>query len=356
MRPFDHHIYHLLLDHDCVIVPALGGFLASRENARIDVARQTGIPPRRRVAFNAYLKQNDGLLAQRVAAEEHLSYPEAMQRVETFVTDCFHDLENGRKVLIRQVGHLSMDPANNLQFEPDTTSVLLPEAFGLSPVSAHPVAAGKERERIQKQREELTRLRASAHSEKKRFPVLRKRQRSLLGVLTVAGALAWFSFNVYLVSRDHFSRTSLNPLDSGAFVLSESEEVKPVSPQELIPARVETVFVSATEPVSPENATANNAAPPDTTAVSVSRPVPEPSIQPSESASWFVIAGVFRVRENAESLTIQLRSRGFDQASIIDTNARLFYVSYGRFSNRLEASTLNDSLRKNNLEGWLYRR
>ena len=84
MASIEQHISELLFDHDCVIVPSLGGFLASNQNSVI-TANLVLFPPFRKIAFNVYLKNNDGLLANHLVEYEHISYQQALIQIEKFV-------------------------------------------------------------------------------------------------------------------------------------------------------------------------------------------------------------------------------------------------------------------------------
>ena len=64
MIELSRHIESLLLVHNCVIVPNLGGFVAQNCPARYVKEEQLFLPPYRNIAFNPSLQMNDGLLAQ----------------------------------------------------------------------------------------------------------------------------------------------------------------------------------------------------------------------------------------------------------------------------------------------------
>ncbi len=99
MEDIDRHISELLFDHDCVIVPALGGFLASNQSARIMMPKHIIYPPFRHIAFNIFLKHNDGLLANRLVEVKKINYTEALQLIENYTTFCFDTLEKGKKFI-----------------------------------------------------------------------------------------------------------------------------------------------------------------------------------------------------------------------------------------------------------------
>lgn len=333
MRPVDSHLYALLLDHDCVIVPAFGGFVASREAARIDGSKQLAIPPRRKIAFNVYLKQNDGLLANRMVETELVSYPQALESIDTFVAECLKTLDSGQKVSLKHIGELALDAERNIQFEPDQRNLLLPEAFGLTSIPVLPVVA----EENTKGRKNRPSLPLRRHSSK---------QRKWVGALFIAGSLLWLCFNVYLVTKERYQKASLNPLDS---VLPTPEITPPVTPT------METLSVTP-EPVVAETSTTTLPqviTPPDTTAVAVTPTLPP---LPLHTDSYFIVAGVFRQRENADRLLEQLKNSGYPDAALMEADGPRYYVTYGEFASRNEAVASVRSIKESSREGWIYHR
>ena len=64
MNELSRCIVCLLADNDCVILPGIGGFIASYEPARYDIANKTFASPKRIIGFNSAITLNDGLLVQ----------------------------------------------------------------------------------------------------------------------------------------------------------------------------------------------------------------------------------------------------------------------------------------------------
>ena len=63
---FNKYIVQLLRHLDCVIIPDFGGFVAQYKTASLDGV--TGYsPPSKQILFNINLKNNDGLLANKIA-------------------------------------------------------------------------------------------------------------------------------------------------------------------------------------------------------------------------------------------------------------------------------------------------
>lgn len=129
----------LLLQHNCVVVPSFGGFVAKRTSAKIDSAKGVIIPPRKSVLFNKQLINNDGLLIAALSQANSIPYSEAAEEVQAHINEWEARLQMGGRITIDRVGNLFYDQERNLCFEQDRFYNLLLESFGLS--SVHFVSA-----------------------------------------------------------------------------------------------------------------------------------------------------------------------------------------------------------------------
>ena len=151
MQKIDKHISDLLYDHDCVIVPQLGGFVANYASAKIHPTQHTFTPPSKNIVFNTNLKNNDGLLANHITQADNTAYPEALKYIHHFVDTTNAQLKKGEKVVIGDVGKLFLDVERNIQFEPDANSNHLLDAFGLASFQSPAIKRDNIGKRIEKE-------------------------------------------------------------------------------------------------------------------------------------------------------------------------------------------------------------
>jgi hypothetical protein len=125
------YIGDLLFEYECIVIPDFGGFITKERSAKILSIQNHFIPPSKEIVFNAHLKTNDGLLVNYIARKENLTYIEARSVVERFAKKCMIELNNGKQIRFRKVGIIFMDKEKNILFEPDKTQNYLPDSFGL---------------------------------------------------------------------------------------------------------------------------------------------------------------------------------------------------------------------------------
>jgi cell division septation protein DedD len=129
------HIEILLLEHDCVIVPDFGGFMAHAVAARYDADDRMFLPPLRTLGFNPQLRMNDSVLVQSYVEAYDLSYPEALRRIESEVGELKQQLSDHGHYDMDSLGTLTVNQEGNYEFEPGEAGILSPTLYGLSSFS-----------------------------------------------------------------------------------------------------------------------------------------------------------------------------------------------------------------------------
>ena len=127
----ERHIEALLLENDCVIVPGMGGFMAHHIDATYSEEEQMFLPPQRTIGFNPQLTMNDSLLAQSFVEVYDISYPDALDRIESEVRELRQRLETEGEYEMHNLGTLSFGEEGQLLFRPCEAGILTPSLYGL---------------------------------------------------------------------------------------------------------------------------------------------------------------------------------------------------------------------------------
>jgi hypothetical protein len=145
MKDLVQHIENLLPEHDCVVVPGLGGFVQNEVTARIQPGARLFYPASKEIGFNPRLKFNDGLLAQSYQETAGLSFEEANAAIQLAVQEIQEKLDAGKFIRLGRTGTLFMIE-QQLIFRPDHHNHFYPEAYGLTPFTfplLKPLATGE---------------------------------------------------------------------------------------------------------------------------------------------------------------------------------------------------------------------
>ncbi|MBY0486228.1 MAG: hypothetical protein K2P85_03410 [Flavobacteriaceae bacterium] len=128
----DQYISQLLYRYQCVTVPGFGAFLTEIQSAQLHEGSHSFYPPKKMVSFNAYLKNNDGLLANHIAQAEKMSYEVAVSAIENQVLIWKSKLHDFGAITIKNIGEVSLNQEKNLVFVPFDQLNYLTSSFGLT--------------------------------------------------------------------------------------------------------------------------------------------------------------------------------------------------------------------------------
>lgn len=300
------HISDLLYRYECVILPGFGAFLSQKESAHYNETSQAFYPPKKLISFNAQLKKNDGLLANYIAGALQISYPEALYKIEDFVQKLNVQLEKQKQIPLENIGCFTLSSEGKLQFEPLKESNFLTEAFGLSNVPATAV----KREIYKKQVEELEE-KAPIH-----FTFERREKRPYLkyaaiGLLAL-GLSGFTGLNIY--------SNQVNEHNVAEQQNAESQLHKKIQ---------QATFI-------------------------IDNPLPEITFTVTkQSGNYHIVAGAFRVEENAHQKVGELREEGHKARYIGANKYGLHQVVYSSHQTRIDALQKLREVKNSNDGAWL---
>ncbi len=343
MLPVSDYIKKLLFQYDCVVVPELGGFILRHLPAEFAEGMAMYLPPRKKVAFNAALKLDDGLLISYMMLHESCSREEALRHIRAFVEEIKTQIRNAGSFQLEGVGLFTHNEEGHLQFDPELRHNFLGECFGFQPVPAAAVAVPVE--------ESVTpgeTVKEEAEATVLEHPALRTVRapywRWVAAVLLVGsvGVMSYFTFSRVPGQL----ASSLNPFDLVWTVRDLSpavQEEKPAAPVvKKIPVKAASVPVAA-EPVVVKPV-ASAPVPSVVSAAPVIKAVPVGTpdvVKPAETLKfrYLAIAGSFSSKKNARKFQRQLRRKGYETAFIVNPEAKrgLIKVAAFGFNKRSEA-------------------
>lgn len=131
---FEGIICQLLLKHDCVIVPGLGGFVTFYKSAVIHPINNSIQPPSRQLGFNRHLTNSDGLLLNSYVKTSGLDLKIAQAELDQWTMQISNQLANGQKAHLLGIGTLWNDLQGQIQFVPSDQFITNFTSFGLKAI------------------------------------------------------------------------------------------------------------------------------------------------------------------------------------------------------------------------------
>ncbi len=369
----DHYIADLLKDHDCVVVPNFGGFVANYAPARINPVNHRFDPPHRKVSFNKLLTHNDGLLASYVARKEQEQYEAGLKLVQEYALFLRSELKARKRVKLQKVGMLSLNADGSIRFEQLENADFYSDGTGLESFFAHQVEQPEEEQKAEPAKPKVVKeqpkrpepkvvsiqapavekptpkkqvvLEEAQQEEAKRsFPYVKLAAAAV--VIPLIGYTVWLSaFTPVLKDRSNFHYSDLNPFAEKACVTYKARTAGENAEESLD-------YVSALEIVENDRfLSIKKTSQPDKTLV-VSKREAKRVARSNSTLRYHVIGGCFGEKSNADGLANTYGRMGYS-AGIVDQKGSLYRVSVASFATKKEAKQALTSL-KNDLPGaWL---
>ncbi|MBK8416025.1 MAG: SPOR domain-containing protein [Bacteroidetes bacterium] len=383
----DPFISELLYDHDCVIVTDLGGFIANYKPASINPALHMISPPSKKLAFNASLRDNDGLLASHISKKTAINYQDACEVIREYVKNANKNLQDGQKIKLEKIGVLFLDSDKKVQFLPDQHTNYLISSFGMTALHAPvikreevaPVLEPVPLDNVRKLKP-VTTVATTTPKRKWRLlevvpaaavltilfmvpPVLNEINTNLSTMLPFSRVNEFIrewrgeevKFDPAKINYEYKSPFDIPPAsgikqapqtnDSSVSITEDATQIIPEASVEPTPAKAADIVVENTTAVA------------ETTAVAVNTPAPAITAEASSGRMFHIIAGCFRSKENAEKFIAELQAKQVEATIIGQNNAGLYMVSIFASQSFGQTTDALTEMKNNVVESaWVYKK
>ena len=302
------HISALLYRYQCVTVPGFGAFITETVSARYNETSNTFAPPKKTILFNSLLQQNDGLLANHIALEEQISFNEAVVLIQDQISLWKEELGNKKVVYLKNIGELSLNSEQKIQFEPVGSTNYLTSSFGLTAVMATALT------REQQTETKVIEL-ATATKNKPRLQWMRYAAAVVAAVGLYSSVSTYQEYEVYQQKK-----------------LAVEKDVQNQIEQKLQQA---TFVIEAPTVIKEKIA--------EVTAKTEQKP-------------FHIVAGAFKTEAKAQILTNELKAKGYVNAKYLTTSKHnMRPVVYNSYATQEEAQAdLRQIHEKVNKDAWIF--
>lgn len=334
------HIELLLLEHDCVIVPGLGGFIANYADALYSrEGEHIFLPPYRTIGFNQQLQVNDGLLVQSYMAAYDTSYPFASLQLEQDLEKMLIELDMKGEYELENLGVLKKGLNQNIVFTAQDSSALTPPLYGLYSYEMLPL------QRILQEREIEQNIQAASSmgltntdnefkvvSKKKHHDVVIRINRHWLdfGISVAAAVVLFFCFS-YPALKNSSTDTdtvvaAFNPMGKTDIPQKTFEVNKPIKED------VTTTSLEKTNPTTPTNVAKQHEAS-NETEITTTAP------------KYVIVLASYVSHTNAEMFIQNLAKSGLTEGRYV-REGKVSRILYSGYQTEAEAQTALRALRQ----------
>lgn len=318
-------ISELLQSHECVMVPELGGFVAQYKSANVHPITHIIAPPSIQIGFNRHLNNFDGLLSSTASQKLGITLMEANYEVAQWVKTIQTHLAQGHKALLPGLGVLWIDHQGQTQFIPSDDTKQSAQHFGLQPVT-------------------LTYInRPAAHKE---TAITSRPMRDLKKWVAIGAAALTLGVGFFAYSTQH---PQMDFAGIGSWGSAPVVSQYHPNATQLLDLQPEVASNTETEIQKLWNATEITHADPIAKKVNPEKT----SAQNVWGKSW-VVGGVFKTKENAETLLQSMKQKGFKNAVIIPFQD-FYYTCYGTATSEKDEAILRAQVQRVDPHAWTKR-
>lgn len=295
------YIKDLLYRYECVILPGFGAFLTNYRPARIEDGNHFH-PPGKSLSFNRQLQTNDGILANYAASVEGISYELALQKIRILTGEMSLRLSEGESVSLSKIGILRMNASRRVEFQPTDEENFNPESFGLSSFASPAIT------------------RESEFAQPKVVPL--SKQSAVRGL----PIMRYAAIGLIAISLGGFSGLKMYENEVEKYNFAERQKADSILEHQIQEATFE-----------------------------ISNPLSALTLSiPKQSGKYHIVAGAFRIEENAHTKVKELVGKGFTARIIGMNKYGLHQVVYSSHEERRDAlKTLRDIKQQENQKAWL---
>ena len=308
-------IEQLLYFHECVTIPDFGSFLVSKTKAKVDFKKGKFLSPKRKISFNALIKQNDGVLAKYISSNLNISYQNALEVIDKRIKKWSENIKVDT-LIFKNIGEFYLNTENKICFQAYNTKNFSYNFFGLEDFRRLPINESDLNTIINKETNTKNIIMDNDKKENLAFEPeskdpAKKGRFKLVAIITsliVLSVIGYYFGNDY-IQNERIRSTEIAQKKIKNTVQKATYDIGSISSLELnIKANIETV---------------------------------EDDVDLVEQGDFYsVIAGSFRDERNAEKLLKKLKSEGFDASFAKNSSSGLFRIAYGRLETKREAYQL----------------
>lgn len=333
-------IEKLLLKHDCVIIPGLGGFVTRYEPPYRDEESECFYPPYCSISFNSQLKLNDGLLVQAYMQAYDTNFPEAGRLVDKEVERIKKELHETGATNFENLGILELKENDRLVFTPqDNGGIAAPSLYGLdlfriAPYKRHstevftamPVAVLKEKEETPKTEE----------SKKPHYTIHLNRRITNYAAVALVAVIFYFAFAIP-VSNDSVQKgkRSITAMDGALYGFPISHFINDNGID-----NNKGIATTAKRHVTAKQV--GGLVKQQKDAATMSK---EASAKSKDAPYYTIVVASAIQKDNAKTFAERLVSEGYTQARVF-SKEKMVRVVYSQFSSKEEAQKELRSLRE----------
>ena len=320
MEKLVQNISRLIAQHNCVILPGVGAFLAHRVPAYYSAADKVFMPPHRELGFNPQVTVDDALLLSEYMNDGLLSYEEAERCLRNDIDSLHSKLSDNGVVCFGELGTFEMDIEGKISFTPNENSIDDPQNYGFEPLLIAPLKELKKKDIVIKRSN------------------IGKYVSAIAAAIIIIFVLVPFGNSIYDDSKQ-MSVAGFAPVDNvpKTVVTPTVEAICEIAPVE--ETVTEHIFTESTEHVA--------------TAVSIPETPEVEIVVPENSKQYSIIVASTPNPKNAQLAITELSRKMQADYKVVEGDRR-FRIAIESYNSEEEANIALERIQATFSDAWVY--
>ncbi len=368
MTNIEKYIAELVGNHDCVIIPGLGAFVAQATSADIHPITHKFTAPGRTLGFNAQIKVNDGLLAAEISRNEGISFQDATVLIDTFVKNFNTSLSLYKHYNFSEIGRFFYNAEGKLEFEPDYTINFSSDSFGLTEFIFKPIDRNtydmNQPTKHRNPKDAASKEKQLEEGEKKKSTSFAKVLFVLMPLVVLIGAAGFVVYNqqqdISLGGISVFESLGIKKQTAKAEVVADTLSEVAIATDTVAAAMEEKIQMeepaAAVEEVQvsePEPAVSEVVKPKAVEKTKSVKSTSEAVVSSDAQSGYYIIIGSFKNEGNADKLYKKLSAESKTVVKLpVDANG-FYKIAVGAFDTKEAADTELSSLSASYSGTWI---
>ena len=326
------NISRLIAQHNCVIIPGVGAFLAHRVPACYNAKERVFMPPHRALVFNPQVTVDDALLLSEYMDDGTMSYEEAGECLANDIEAMRQKLSATGILCFGDLGTFNMDIEGKISFTANENSIDDPYNYGFEPLAIAPLKELQQKDIVIKRSN------------------IGKYISAIAAAIVVIFVLIPLGSSIY--NRDtQLSVAGFTPVEKGArtvtVVAPASESVCEIAPvEETVTAHIFTTTDAPAPTLSPVEKKAE---------VEPAAPAVEENVEIAEEISkQYSIIVASTPNSDKAQLAITELSRKMQADYQVVQGDRRFRIAIESYSNEADANAALERIQATFSDAWIY--
>lgn len=343
------HIIQILKKNEQVTIPGLGSFYTEYKPSEIHPVSNTFSPPKNIILFDNFAPDDDFLINW-VSEKENITTEDSKTLIINFADNILNELQTKRKSRLEGFGEFFIQSDKTVGFQSDISDIT-DDSFGLASFSSSLNVNNEFKEKAAKEIQKAREFELNRKFKKKTKAIIV----SSIVIISLVLFISFFTdfFRVIFYNNEVKMERPKPTINNHINIIETPKTDNKILKDTIEKSKNETINEKTSKENNPE-VTVNN----QIAKIENGKKTNAEKENTKLSLKYYIIAGSFKIEENANNRVSELKLKGYKNAGILENKQKnLFMVYYDCFNSQDEVVKAHQNITKiENPESWILKK